>query len=92
MSAVGVVRVCVIFEVCVFVGYGSTRVWGMSVYGHVQWHVDTYKPVVYVVSGGCPSGTWLARMSARSLPIEWLCGLILPRWVRVPELHRVASV
>jgi hypothetical protein len=80
------------FEVCVFVGYRSPRVWGMSVYGRVQWPVDTYKPVVYVVSGGCPSAVWLARMLARSLAIEWLCALILPMWVRVPEMHRVASV
>jgi hypothetical protein len=33
----------------------------MRVYGHVQWPMDTSEPVVYVVSGGCPSATWLAK-------------------------------
>jgi hypothetical protein len=51
-------------------GIGSPRVWGMRVYGKVQWPIDTYEPVVCVVSGGCPSATWLARVSARSLPSE----------------------
>jgi hypothetical protein len=59
-------------------GMGSPRVWGMSVYGHVQWPIDTSEPVVKVVSGGCSFAMWLARVFARSLPIEWLCALILP--------------
>jgi hypothetical protein len=41
------------------------------------------------VSGGCPSATWLARVSARSLSIKWLCALILPRGVRIPYWQRV---
>jgi hypothetical protein len=53
---------------------------------------DMTEPVVYVVSGGFPSPTRLARVLARSLPIEWLCAMIFPRWVRMPELHRVARV
>jgi hypothetical protein len=48
----------------------------MSVYGHVQWPIDTSEPVVYVESGVCPSATWLDRVSARSLPSEWLWALI----------------
>jgi hypothetical protein len=64
----------------------------MSVYGHVQWPIDTSEPVVYVVLGGCPSSARLARITARSLPIEWLCAFMLPRWVRMHELHRVARV
>jgi hypothetical protein len=40
------------------------------------------------VSGGWPSATRLASESGRSLPIEWLCALILPRCVRRPDVHR----
>jgi hypothetical protein len=64
----------------------------MSVYGHVQWPVDTSQPVVYVVWGGYPSATRLARVSARSLPREWLWALILPRRVRKPDSQRVLRV
>jgi hypothetical protein len=71
---------------------GSPRVCGVRVYGQVQWPIDTSEPVVYVVSGGCPFATWLASASARSLPSEWLCALILPRWVRMPSLQRVLRV
>jgi hypothetical protein len=73
-------------------GMGSPRVCGMRVYGHVPWPIGTSEPAVYVVSGGCPSATWLAREFARSLPIEWLCALILPRWVRMPGSQRVLRV
>jgi hypothetical protein len=52
----------------------------MRVYAQVQWPIDTCEPVVYVVvSGGCPSASWLASVSARSFPCQWLCALILPR-------------
>ena len=71
---------------------GSPRVCGMRVCGQVQWPIDTSEPVVYVVSGGWPSATWLAIVSARSFPSEWLCALILPRCVRVPALQRVLRV
>jgi hypothetical protein len=71
MCVVGAVCVCVSFEDDVSSGYGSLRIWGMRLYGQVKWPIDTFKPVVYVVSGGRPSATWLARVSARSLPIEW---------------------
>jgi hypothetical protein len=71
---------------------GSPRVWGMRVYGQVQWPIDTFEPMVYVVSGGCPSATWLASVSARSLPNEWLCALILPRCVRMSDSQRVLRV
>jgi hypothetical protein len=64
----------------------------MRVYGRVQWPIDTYELVVYVVSGGYPSATWLASASARSCPSEWLCALILPRCVRMPALQRVFRV
>jgi hypothetical protein len=69
-------------------GMGSPRDWGLSVKGQIPWPIDTSKPVVYVVSGGCPSAAWLARVSARSLPDEGLCALILPRCVRTPESRR----
>jgi hypothetical protein len=68
---------------------GSPRVYGMRVYGQVHWPIDTSKHVVYVVSGGCPSISWLASVSAGSLPSEWLCALILPRCVRKPDSYRV---
>jgi hypothetical protein len=64
----------------------------MKVYGQVQWPIDSSEPMVYVVSGGCPSAAWLASVSARSLPSEWLRALILPRCVRMPALQRVLSV
>jgi hypothetical protein len=83
VSVFGAVGVSVSFEVGVPVGYGFPRVCGRRVYGQVQWPIDTSQPVVYVVSGRCPSGTWLASVSARSLPSEWLCALILPRCVRM---------
>jgi hypothetical protein len=54
--------------------------------------MDTSEPMVYVVSGGCPSTVWLARASAKSLPIEWLRALILQKYVRVPEAQRVLRV
>jgi hypothetical protein len=38
------------------------------------------------VSGGWPSASLLARVYARSLPIEWLCALILPRLVRMLDV------
>jgi hypothetical protein len=44
------------------------------------------------VSGGWPSADWLPRVSARSLPIEWLCALILPRRVRMPKWRRLLRV
>jgi hypothetical protein len=71
---------------------GSPRVCGMRVYGKVQWPIDASKPVEYVCLGGCPSAAWLASVSARSLPIEWLCALILPRCVRMPDTQRVLRV
>jgi hypothetical protein len=55
----------------------------MRVCGHVLWPIDRSEPVVYVVSGGCPPATWLANVSARSLPRELLCDLIFPRCVRM---------
>jgi hypothetical protein len=74
-------------------GMGLARVWGVSVSGQaIQWPIDTSEPVVYVVSNGCPSATWLARILARSLPSERLCALFLPRLVRMSELHRVLRV
>jgi hypothetical protein len=33
----------------------------MSVYGHVQWLIDTYEPVIYVVSGECPSANLVSK-------------------------------
>jgi hypothetical protein len=71
---------------------GSPRVCGMRVYGKVQCPIDTSEHVVYNVSGGCPSATWLARMSARSFPSEWLCALILPMCVLMHVLQRVLGV
>jgi hypothetical protein len=71
---------------------GSPMVCGMRVYGQVQGPIDTFEPVVYVVSGECPSAIWLASASARSLPREWLCALILQRCVRMPALQRVLRV
>jgi hypothetical protein len=53
-------------------GMGSPRVCEKRVYGKVQWPMDTYETVVYVVSGRFPSGTWFASMFARSLPNDWL--------------------
>jgi hypothetical protein len=64
----------------------------MRVYGKVPWPIDTSDPVVYVVLGGCPSTTRFASVSARSLPIEWLCALILPRCVRMLASQRVLRV
>ena len=64
----------------------------MRVYGQVQWPIDTSEPVVYVTSGGCPSASWFACVSARSFPNEWLCAFILPRCVRMPALQRVLRV
>jgi hypothetical protein len=64
----------------------------MSVYGKVQWPINAFEPVVYAVSGGCPSAIRLARVSARSLPIESLWALILSRWVRMPDSQRVWRV
>jgi hypothetical protein len=91
------VCVCVLCDMCVhrILGWCIYRVWitlgfwGMSAYGKVQWPIDTSEPVVQVVSGGCPSATRLARVSARLLPSEWLWALILPRWVRMPNSQRV---
>jgi hypothetical protein len=71
---------------------GSPRVYVMRVYGYVQGPIDTSEPVVYVVSGGWPSAAWLARVSARSLPNEWLCALILPKCMRMHESQRVLRV
>jgi hypothetical protein len=73
-------------------GVDSPRVWGMSVYGRVHVPIDTFEPVVLTVSGGWPSATWPARASERSLQIERLCALILPRWGRMPDLQRVLRV
>jgi hypothetical protein len=73
-------------------GMGSPRVCGKRMYGRVEWPIDTYEPVVHVVSGGCMSTVWIARVPARSLPNEWLCALILPRCVRMPESQRVLKV
>jgi hypothetical protein len=90
-----VLCVCVCFEVGVSVcwlGMGTPRVCGNMVYGHDQWPIDTSEHAVYVVSGGCPSAAWIARLSARSLPRECLCSLILPRWVRMLEAQRVLMV
>jgi hypothetical protein len=70
VCVLGVVCVCVCFEVGVYVGMGSPRVCGTRVYGKVQWPIDTFEPVVYVVSGGCPSAAWLASVSARSLLVS----------------------
>jgi hypothetical protein len=64
----------------------------MRVYGQAHWPIDTFEHVVYVVSGGCPFGAWLASVSAGSFPNECLCALILPRCVRMPALLRVLSV
>jgi hypothetical protein len=71
---------------------GSPRVYCIRVYGKVQWPIDMFEHVVHVVSGGCPSAAWLARVFARSLANEWLCALILPRCVRMPESQRVLRV
>jgi hypothetical protein len=71
---------------------GPPRVCGIRVYGHVQFPIDTYELVVYVVSGGCPSAAWLARVPARSLPKDWLRALILPRCVRMHDSQRVLRV
>jgi hypothetical protein len=62
------------------------------VYSQVHMLIDTLELVSYVVSGGCPSATMLASASARSLPREWLCASILPRCVRMHEVHRVCGV
>jgi hypothetical protein len=64
----------------------------MGVYGEVQWPIDTFEPMVYVVLGGCLSATRLARVSASSLPREWLWALILLGWVRMPDSQRVLRV
>jgi hypothetical protein len=89
------VCVCLVLYVCWSVlrlvylqGMGSPRVCDMRVYGQVQWPINTFEPVVYDVSGGCPPAAWLASVPARSLPIEWLCALILPRCVRMPDSQR----
>jgi hypothetical protein len=71
---------------------GSPRVCGKSLFGQVQWPIDTFEHVVYVVSGGCPSATRFASVSARSLPSELLCALILPRCVPMPASQRVLRV
>jgi hypothetical protein len=68
---------------------GSPRVCGIRVYGQAHWPIDTSELVVYVVSYGCPSATWLASVSARSFPSEWLCAFFLPRCVRMHALQRV---
>jgi hypothetical protein len=60
-----VVGVRVSFEVGVSVGYGFPMVCGMRVYGQVQWPIDTWDHVVYVVSGECPCATWLAIVCLR---------------------------
>jgi hypothetical protein len=93
------VCVCFVLYVCasdlrlVYLwGMGSPRVCGMRVYGHVQWPIVTSEPVVYIVSGGWPSATWFARVSARSLPREWLWAFIFPRCVRMPAPQRVIRV
>jgi hypothetical protein len=88
----GVVCVCVCFEVGVSLGYGFPYDCGMRVYGHVKWPIYTAEPLVYAVSGGCPSAAWLASVSARSLHSEWLCALILLRFMRMPDSHRVLRV
>jgi hypothetical protein len=73
------VCVCLVMIVCASVlrllylyCMGSPRVCGMRVHGHVEWLIDTSEPVMYVVSGGCPSVAWLAIVSGRSLSSEWL--------------------
>jgi hypothetical protein len=61
--------VCLVLYVSAFVfrlvylwDMGSPRVCGTRVYGKVHWPIDTFEPVVYVKSGGCPSAAWLASL------------------------------
>jgi hypothetical protein len=64
----------------------------MSVYGHVHVPIATAEPMTYVMSGGWPSAVGIARAVAGSLPRVWLFALVLPIWVRMPELQRVLRV